>query len=102
MLQARQLDRVAQQHHAAKLGLAIHILEKANRSLHLGDQVIEHRSHRLEHSARVFRLSRVALQMLRLGEGQFQFLRQLLGEVVAADRNTSLPNSKPVSDDQVA
>ncbi len=102
MLEPGQLDGVAQQDDAAKLRLAIHVLEKANRPLHFRDQVVKDRPHRLEHSPWILGFACVALEMLRLGEGQLEFLGQLFGEVVAANRNASLPNAKTVGDDQVA
>src|SRR5208337_866629 len=44
---------------------------------------------------------RVPLQMLGLGEGQLQLLRQGAGEVVASDRYVPLPDPRAVGDDQV-
>ena len=40
--------------------------------------------------------------MLRFCKRQLEVFRQLPGEVISADRHTSLPNSKSVGDDQVA
>ena len=40
--------------------------------------------------------------MLRLGKGQLQVLGQLAGEVVTADRHTSLPNPEAIGHDQIA
>ena len=101
LLQARQLDRIAQHHDAADLGLAVDPLKKADRSLHLGQQIVEDRAHRLEHGLRVLGLPRVSLQVFGLGERELQVLGQLFGEVVSAQRDAPLPHAVTIGDDQV-
>ncbi len=86
---------------AADLGRAVDALEKADRALHLGHQVVEHRPHRQEHGLWVFGLERIALQMLGLGERELQFLGERLGEMIAAERDIALPDAIAVGDDQI-
>ncbi len=101
LLEARQFDRVAQDDHATNLGLPVDTLEIAHGPLHFCHQVVEHGLHRLEHELRILRLTRIALQVLRLGKRQLEFLGQLLREVVTAERHAPLPDSETVRDHEV-
>ena len=99
--QAGQLDGVAQRHDAADLGRPVDVREVADRALQFGQQIVEHRPHRLEHGLGVLGGGGVALQVLGLGEGELQLLGQGLGEVAAAQRHAPLPDAVAVGDHQV-
>ena len=97
----RQLRGVAQCNDPPDLRRPIEIRKVADRALQLGQQVVEHGLHGLEHGLGVRGRRGVALQMLGLGERELQLLGQRFGEVAAAERNRPLPNAKTVADDQV-
>ena len=63
--------------------------EVADRALQLGQQIVEHRPHGLEHGLRIGGRRGVALQVLGLGEGELHLLGQRLGEMVAAQAECS-------------
>ena len=101
LLQARQLEPVAQPDHLADLGRAVDARVEPDRAVDLAGEVVEHAPHRREDRPRVGGLGRVALEVLGLGEGELQLLGQGPGEVVAADRHVPLPDPGAVGDDQV-
>ncbi len=102
-MQAGQAEGVAQADHVADVGVAVRVGEVAERALHLADEIVEHRLQGGEDLLEVGRLGGVALEVLGLGEGQFQVLGQGAGEVVAAERNRPLPDdAAAVGDDEVA
>ena len=75
---------------------------EVQRALDLLLHVVEDRTHGLKDQLRVVCLHRIFLQMLRLGKRHLQILQKLSREVVTPDRNTSLPNAKTISNQQVA
>ena len=84
--------------------LAVRVGEITQRPLHFADQVGEHglqcRQDRFQLRRR---LGRVPLEMLGLGEGEFQLFRQGAREVIAAERDRPLPDDAiGVGDDEVA
>ena len=99
--QAGQFHGVAQRHDPADLRRPVEIREVADGALQLGQQIAEHRPHRLEHGLGIGGRRGVALQVLGLGEGEFQLLRERLGEVAAAQGNGPLPDAIAVADHQV-
>ena len=84
-----------------ELGVAVDVGEETQRALQLGQQIVEHRPHGLENRLGVLGRGGVALEVLRLGEGQLQLLGQGLGEVVAAQRHAPLPHAIAVGHHQV-
>ena len=99
--QAGHLHRVAKPDHLFELRMAVNTRVVTNGSLNFGQQIVEDRSHRLEELLGIFRLGRMALQVLGLREGKLQFLGQRLGKVVATQRDATLPNAEAVGDNQV-
>ena len=101
LLQPRQFHRVAQGDDPADLSAPVNVLEKADRTLNLGQKIIENRPHGLNDRLGVLGLTDVALQMLGFGKRQLQLFGQLLGKMVTPQRNASLPNAKAVGDHQI-
>ncbi len=99
--QARQLHRAAQGDHSSDLRAAVDACEIADRPLDLRHQIVENRTHGLEHNLRVFRRGGVPLEVFRLGKGQLQLLGQRARKMVAAKRDAPLPDAMPVGDHQV-
>ena len=96
-----ELRGVAEEEDLADPRRPIRAGEVVERPLEFRGKLVEHRLHRIEHVLGVVRPGRIALQLLRLGEGQLQALNEGLGEVVAADRHAPLPDPQAVGDDEV-
>ena len=101
LLQAGELEPVAQADHPGDLRLSVDAGVEPDRAVHLAGEVVEHPTHGREDRSRVGGFRGVPLQVLGLGEGELQFLREGSGEVVAADRHVPLPDSGAVGDDEV-
>ena len=56
----------------------------------------------MENQLGVIRLHCIAFEMLRFGKRQLQVFRELTREVIATDRDASLPNTKTIGYDQIA
>ncbi len=100
--QAGQLHGIAQGQGPFDLGRPVDAREIRDRPLHLAQQVAEHLAHGLEDGFGVLGGLGVALEVLGLGEGEFQFLDQGLGEMASADRDAPLPHAEAVGDHQIA
>ncbi len=101
LLQAGELEPVAQADDLADLRLAVHARIEPDGPADLAGEVVEDAPHGGEHGAGVGGLGGVALQVFGLGEGELQLLGEGAGEVVAADRHVALPDAGAVGDDQV-
>ena len=100
LLQSRQPESVTDADQAANLGTAVDAGKEADRSLDFGHVVVEHRTQRLEHGARIRRLGGVALQVFGLGERQLHFLGEGAGEVIATHRHVADPDLATVGHHQ--
>ena len=90
LLQARQLEGVAQPHQVGDLGAAVGVAEVGQRPLKLVDKVgvdgLQGGQDGLQVGAILAdALGGVALDVLGLGEGELELLGQCAGEMVAAD-----------------
>ena len=100
LLQARQFKAISYPDNAANFRIAIDTREKPDRSLNLGDVIIEDRPQRLEHRLGIGRFRGIALQVLGLGKRQLHFLRQCPREMIPSQRHVAVPDFLSVRNQQ--
>ena len=100
-LERRQAERAAQGDDALDARIAMDRAVETDGPLDFGDEVGEHRSHRLEYLPLIFTGGGVALEFLGLGEIKLKTLGERFGEIISTDGDGAKPDGLSVGDDQV-